>query len=68
MQNKVKTTLNIDKNLLQSIKLIAVNKEKTQTEIITEYLKQGVNNEYDIPKKRKSLKDAYGIYKAKKTF
>jgi len=46
----VKTTVNIDSEIMQRIKLIAVNKNKTQTEIINKYLKQGVINETKINK------------------
>lgn len=67
MQSKIKITLNIDKNILQSIKLIALNKEKTQTEIITEFLKTGINNEKNN-KKNTSLKEVYGIFKASEPF
>ena len=41
----VKTTLNIDSEVMKSIRLIAINKNKTQTEIVNKYLKQGVLNE-----------------------
>ncbi|MCL2116238.1 MAG: hypothetical protein FWH29_08455 [Methanobrevibacter sp.] len=44
----VKTTLNIDSEIMQSIKLIAVTKNKTQAEIINKFLKQGVINETKI--------------------
>jgi len=46
----VKTTLNIDSEVMQKIKLIAVNKNKTLTEIINKMLKQGVINETEINK------------------
>lgn len=44
----VRTTLNIDSEIMKSIKIIAVNKNKTQTEIVNTYLKQGVLNETKI--------------------
>jgi len=44
----VKTTFNIDSEIMQKIKLIAVNKNKTQTEIVNKLLKQGVINETEI--------------------
>ena len=44
----VKTTLNIDSEIMKTIKLIAVNKNKTQTEVVTKYLKQGILNETGI--------------------
>jgi len=37
-----KTTLNIDTEVMKTIKLIAVTKNKTQTEIVNKYL----NKEY----------------------
>jgi len=40
-----KTTLNIDTEVMKTIKLIAVTKNKTQTEIVNKYLKQGILNE-----------------------
>ena len=46
----VKTTLNIDSEIMRKIKLIAVNKNKTQTEIVNKMLKQGVKNETEINK------------------
>lgn len=46
----VKTTLNIDSEIMQKIKLIAVNKNKTQTEIVNKFLKQGVMSETEINK------------------
>ena len=44
----VKTTLNIDSEIMQKIKLIAVNKNTTQTEIVNKMLRQGVKNETEI--------------------
>ncbi|KZX16698.1 hypothetical protein MBCUT_05560 [Methanobrevibacter cuticularis] len=44
----VKTTLNIDSETMRKIKLIALNKNKTQTEIVNKILKQGVINETEI--------------------
>jgi len=46
----VKTTLNIDSETMRKIKLIAINKNKTQTEIVNKMLKQGVINETEINK------------------
>jgi len=46
----VKTTLNIDSEIMHRIKLVAVNRNKTQTEIINKYLKQGLINEKKINK------------------
>lgn len=67
MESKVKTTLNIDKEIIKSIKLVALNKDKTQTEIITEYLIQGLMNEREINKKNKSLNEIAGIFKGDKS-
>ncbi|MCL2687807.1 MAG: hypothetical protein FWE58_04660 [Methanobrevibacter sp.] len=66
---RVRTTLNIEKNLMKAIKLTAINEEKTQTEIINETLKkefidvQKPNNEV-----RQPLSEMAGIFKAKKPF
>ncbi|KZX17619.1 DUF6364 family protein [Methanobrevibacter filiformis] len=68
MQNKVKTTLNLDNNLVKAIKIVALNKGTTQTKIITEYLKQGLKNEPDTNKKNKSLKDLVGIIEVDEPF
>jgi len=67
VESKVKTTLNIDKEIIKSIKLVALNKDKTQTEIITEYLIQGLMNEREINKKNKSLNEIAGIFKGDKS-
>lgn len=53
MQSKVKTTLNLDSDIIKTIKLVALNKGTTQTKIINEYLKQGLINEPEINKKNK---------------
>lgn len=44
----VRTTFNIDSEIMKTIKLIAVNNNKTQTEIVNKYLKQGILNETKI--------------------
>jgi len=61
MQNKVKTTLNLDVDIIKAIKIVALNKDTTQTEIIKQYLKQGLRNEKEVNKKNKSLYDLVGI-------
>ncbi|MDR1721814.1 MAG: hypothetical protein LBR24_02060 [Methanobrevibacter sp.] len=43
--SKVRTTLNIDSELMKTIKLIAVNQNKTQTEVVNYYLKKGIITE-----------------------
>lgn len=63
MQSKVKTTLNLDTDIVKAIKVVALNKDTTQTEIIKQYLKQGLRNEPDINKKNKSLTEIAGIFK-----
>ncbi len=46
MENqKVRTTLILDKNIIKQIKKVALEKETTQTEIINDYLKKGLDNE-----------------------
>ncbi|KZX12125.1 DUF6364 family protein [Methanobrevibacter filiformis] len=44
-KNRLRTTLNLDKDIIKSIKIIAANKNSTQTEIINEYLKKGLESE-----------------------
>ena len=39
------TSLKIDSELLKEVKIKATQKEITQTELITEYLKQGLKND-----------------------
>ena len=81
-KNRIRTTLNIEKEIIDSIKIIANNKNSTQTEIINEYLKKSLEAEdekYKIPdyliankktynpdKQRK--KNMAGIIKGKKPF
>ena len=66
---RVRTTLNIEKNLMKAIKITAVKEEKTQTEIINEALKkefidiQKPNNEV-----RQPLSEMAGVFKAKEPF
>ncbi|MDR2624379.1 MAG: hypothetical protein LBC39_07460 [Methanobrevibacter sp.] len=48
---KVKTTINIDSEIMKTIKMIAVSKNKTQTEIINTYLKQSIINETEATHK-----------------
>jgi len=42
---KIRTTLIVDKNIIKQIKRVALEKETTQTEIINDYLQKGLNNE-----------------------
>ena len=81
-KNRIRTTLNIDKDIMDSIKVIAKNKNSTQTEIINEYLKKSVEAEdkmnkipsyliankktFNPDKQRK--KNMAGIIKGKKPF
>jgi uncharacterized membrane protein YhiD involved in acid resistance len=51
METKKRTTLFIESEIMDTIKLIAINKDITQTKIINEYLKQGIEKE---PQKNKS--------------
>lgn len=66
---KVRITLNIEKDLMKAIKLAAVEEEKTQTEIINEALKkefidiQKPKNKVRIP-----LSEVAGIFKTKEPF
>ncbi|MDR1722171.1 MAG: hypothetical protein LBR24_03880, partial [Methanobrevibacter sp.] len=50
---KIKTTINIEKPILQVIKQIALNKETTQTEIIKNYIIKGIENEENSLKQAK---------------
>lgn len=81
-ENKVRTTLNLDEDVIKSIKVVALNKNTTQTEIINKYLKKGLQSEkekdkipnyliantetYDPDQKRK--KEMAGIIKTKRSF
>ncbi len=42
MKTKNRTTLFIDSEIIDTIKQIAINKNTTQTKIINDYLKQGI--------------------------
>jgi hypothetical protein len=68
MQSKIKTTLNLDNNIIKAIKVVALNKGTTQTKIITEYLKQGLTNEPKENKENKSLNDLIGIIEVDEEF
>lgn len=66
---KVRTTLNIEKNLIKAIKLAAIEEEKTQTEIINEALKKEfIDIQKPKNKVRKPLSEIAGLFKAKKPF
>ncbi|MDR2967756.1 MAG: DUF6364 family protein [Methanobacteriaceae archaeon] len=75
---KTKTSINLDNNLISTIKRIANNKKTTQTEIITEYIKQGIEREPEINKTKlrvivkqdpnKNIDDLIGTIKAPKDF
>jgi len=66
---KVRTTLNIEKNLMKAIKLTAVKEEKTQTEIINETLKKEfIDIQKPNNKARQPLSEIAGVFKAKKPF
>lgn len=45
MQSRVRTTLTLDRDVIRSIKLMALNEETTQTEIINKLLKEGIRNQ-----------------------
>ncbi|KZX15809.1 hypothetical protein MBCUT_13130 [Methanobrevibacter cuticularis] len=75
---KVKTSINLDTKLINTVKRIANNRNITQTEVITEYIKQGIEKE---PKENKtklkilveqdpdaSIDDIIGVIKAPKGF
>ncbi|MGL6298182.1 MAG: DUF6364 family protein, partial [Methanobacteriaceae archaeon] len=48
---KSKTSINLDTQIIETIKIIAKNRGITQTEVITEYIKQGIKKE---PKQNKT--------------
>ena len=50
---KVRTTLLIDKNLIKAIKQLALDEETTQTEVITNFIKEGL--EKQIKKEEKEI-------------
>lgn len=45
MKTKNRTTLNLDSDILEVIKRIAINKQTTQTKVINDYLKEGIKRE-----------------------
>jgi len=49
----IKNTLNLDKDIMKDIKLIALNKETTQTKVINELLEKAIEKE-DVMFKRNS--------------
>ena len=51
MPSKNRTTLFIEPKIMEIIKQIAINKDTTQTQIINDYLQQGIEKE---PQKNKS--------------
>lgn len=69
VSQKVRTTINIEKNLMKAIKLVAVEQEKTQTEIINETLKKEfIDVQMPKNKVRKPLSEMTGIFKGKESF
>ncbi|MGL4669551.1 MAG: hypothetical protein ACRCVG_02985 [Methanobacteriaceae archaeon] len=48
MTVKVRTTLNLDKNIMKTIKIMALNRETTQTKVINDLLKKAIENEDKI--------------------
>lgn len=61
-ENKVRTTLNLDRDVVKGIKVVALNKNTTQTEIVNEYLKKGLESEKSkdkIPNYLIANKDTY---------
>ena len=59
----MKTTINLDDDLLKLVKLKAIDKDITMTELITSYLKYGLTNDNKIIKLR--LNRDYDRYKKK---
>lgn len=52
----VKTTVNLNKDIMKNIKLIALNKETTQTKVINDLLEKAIENEDNIFKKNPKIK------------
>jgi len=48
---KARTTLLLDKNLIKAIKQLALDKETTQTEIITNFIKEGLKKQIEKEEK-----------------
>jgi predicted DNA-binding ribbon-helix-helix protein len=75
---KTKMSINLDNELIDTIKRIANNKRTTQTKIITEYIKEGIDKEPEINKTKlrvivkqdlnKNIDDLIGTIKAPKDF
>ena len=75
---KTKTSINLDSKLLETIKTIANNRKMNQTEVITEYIKQGIEKEPKVNKinlkvlvkqdPNASIDDMIGTIKAPKGF
>ena len=78
MATKNRTTLLIDSKIMDTIKQIAINKDTTQTKIINDYLKQGIEKEPQKNKSKikfivkpnptKNIDDMIGVIKAPKGF
>jgi hypothetical protein len=56
MTSTVKTTLNLKKNIMKNIKIIALNKENTQTKVINDLLEKAIEKEDPIFKKNPKVK------------
>lgn len=48
---KVRTTILLDKNLIKAIKQLALDKETTQSQIITNFLKEGIEKQIEQEEK-----------------
>lgn len=59
----MKTTINLDDDLLKLVKLKALDKDITMTELITKYIKYGLTNDNKIVKLK--LNKDYDRYKRK---
>lgn len=81
MATTIRTTLNLDKNIMQTIKIMAMNKETTQTKVINELLEKAIEKKpvkskipnYLIANKNRSpdreeFKKAIGMMKAPEGF
>ena len=62
MTTTIKKTFVIDKDIAKTIKQIALNKDTTQTEIVNDYLKKGIENEPELNK------ESIGIFQTPEHF
>lgn len=71
-EKKIKTTMNIENDILKELKAIAEKKNTTQTEIVNKILKKGILLEKEAEKQKKTKGDNFlklaGIVTASEPF